>query len=926
MKGHPGTGKSTLMAFLSQTFQKDAQDLSLQFFFHGGGTTLQKTQIGMLRALLHQLFMKTLSPRGLILKAFREKKASGEPGQGWEWHLNELQDLLFAALAQITKKRTVTILVDALDEAGTEAAGDLLRFFHRLNDQAARDHSYVKICISCRHYPVVSNIPGSVIDVGDENYGDISTFVRDELRKLILSQEHELSSIDNLRVLEDAIVQKSSGVFQWASIVVPKVIDLYTDGESFEDVYQVLEAEPMELFDLYQNILKNIIKAHGLTDTLHLMQWICLAERPLSVTELRYAMACDDSRIRPFQMHCEDSKGFVESDTRMQKKTRSLSGGLAEVRYHEFGTTVQFIHQTVNDFLLSRGFQFLFSASDPAQSINRDFVVGHSEDRLSRSCINYLRLGEVRREDREWFKSVQQELFLIEYVTKYWVLHAERAEKGGVSQESLVEQFKSPPETFETWIKSYNALDSWSHMCPAPGASLLHLSASANLRSTASVLLRTNSLYIEAEDESKSRALHYAAQRGHKEMVLMLLHLSAEINPGDRFDRTPLERAAANGHEEVVEILLGKGAQVNQRTGESGNALQAASLNGNMALVKSLIANGAQVNAQGGDHNCALQAAARRGHLEIVRFLLDEGARINLQGGWYGNALQAAACCRNEAIFQLLLSRGARTDLRGGYFDNALQAAAYSGNLNFVRQLLDAGVEPDREGGIYGNALQAACFKGNEEVARYLIEKCGPESVNTQIGQYGNALQAAACSGRKTLVQLLIGKGADVNSMGGEHSTALQAAAHAGHHEIVQLLLDHGAVIDAENNRLLHLALRRNITPLIDRLIRDGAQLNAVEIGYGTPLHSAAESGQVKLVKLLLDAGADINTQSGSLGTALQTAVSYRRLEVVKFLLESGADVNVKGGLYGDALGAARGDQVMVKTLRAWGAESTRTQ
>src|SRR5271155_4122048 len=62
IKGKPGAGKSTLMAFIHKDFKKTpscGHHLSLDFFFHGRGTILQKTPVGMFRSLLHQLYTQT---------------------------------------------------------------------------------------------------------------------------------------------------------------------------------------------------------------------------------------------------------------------------------------------------------------------------------------------------------------------------------------------------------------------------------------------------------------------------------------------------------------------------------------------------------------------------------------------------------------------------------------------------------------------------------------------------------------------------------------------------------------------------------------------------------------------------------------------------------------------------------------------------
>ena len=130
------------------------------------------------------------------------------------------------------------------------------------------------------------------------------------------------------------------------------------------------------------------------------MQWVCLAERPLSVTELRFAIASDDDYIHQTRQFCKDAKDFVDTDLRMERLIKSWSGGLVEVKHQKATTTVQFIHQSVNDFLRSDGLKYLASLSNDrlpqddreSTAVPTEIILGQSHNRLFQSCINYLRL------------------------------------------------------------------------------------------------------------------------------------------------------------------------------------------------------------------------------------------------------------------------------------------------------------------------------------------------------------------------------------------------------------------------------------------------------------------------------------------------------------------------------------------------------
>ncbi|THU76869.1 hypothetical protein K435DRAFT_125412 [Dendrothele bispora CBS 962.96] len=109
---------------------------------------------------------------------------------------------------------------------------------------------------------------------------------------------------------------------------------------------------------------------------------------------------------------------------------------------------------------------------------------------------------------------------------------------------------------------------------------------------------------------------------------------------------------------------------------------------------KLLVDAGADVNAQGGFYANALQAAVYGENEEIVKLLVDAGADVNVQGGKYGNALQAAAAgTGSEAIVKILLEAGADVNAQGGQYGNALQAAASAGNETIMQLLLEAGAD-----------------------------------------------------------------------------------------------------------------------------------------------------------------------------------------------------------------------------------------
>jgi ankyrin repeat protein len=761
IQGKPGSGKSTLMKRIFKVFCTENRGpgrISLAFFFHRRGVQLQHTPLGMFRTMLHQLLSQVPSASADFLSLCEEKRRfQGDICRDWEWREPELRRVLKSSLVSAAKTYSLMIFVDALDEAGEDSARSVVSYLHEVNEQLLQSKHATSICFACRHYPIVRTNDDIQICVEDENFNDISAYTLSELRRQIHLRD------DDLNVLLSLISNKASGVFLWVFLVIPTIAKQYNEGRPLEEIVKALEKAPSDLKTIYQHIL-GLVDPTFQRQTLHLMEWICLAERPLSLTEIRFALAMDDSSIHPYQESAQESTGFVKSDMQMKDMTIGLSGGLAEVKFHSEGqpgfereiNIVQFIHQSVNDFLLKDGFRLLNQGSTGN-------AIGRGHDRLAKSCVNYLKLGEVERAasssslDRS---SLEVNLPFLRYSTESWFLHAEKAESWNIPQCGLIQRFQWPTAQYiPNWIKLFGTIDQYESRCPLANATLMHVAATSNLESIVTAMLDSN-MPLEAKDAGGNTALHNAARWGHKQIVHILLDAGANVNARTDEGRTPLECAGASGHAEVVKLLLKNDVEVNQETGESGSALQSAAFHGRWVTVKLLLDNGADINAQGGSYGNALQAAAAAamgGSEAVVKLLLNRGADINAQGGNYGNALQAAAFRGNEAIVELLLNRGANINAQGGNYGNALQAAAIEGNEAIVELLLNRGANINAQGGIYGNALQAAAFRGSEAIVELLLNRGA--DINAQSGNYGNALRAAAFRGSEAIVELLLNRG-----------------------------------------------------------------------------------------------------------------------------------------------------------------------
>jgi uncharacterized C2H2 Zn-finger protein len=318
IKGKPDSGKSTLMKKILASFeeQKDLKQVHLYFFFHRRGDPLQYTQIGMLRTILHQLLGQVPAVRGKFREVWQEKtRLQGGKGKAVDWRIEELRDTFSPLLLTAAENDTVRIFIDALDEAGQGPAKELLPYFHALNDDIRKSKAYISICFSCRKYPFFAPKGGFEVCVDDENHKDIEAYIVVELKRQL---DHETSQQSVLDMLQVEIASKASGVFWWAFLMIPVVAKQYNDGETLDSIRQKLHQVPSDLSQIYEHVLTKVVDVAKRPRTLHLMQWIFLAKRPLAISELRFAIASDDFSVGPSQYSIKDSKGYFDDDAQMK--------------------------------------------------------------------------------------------------------------------------------------------------------------------------------------------------------------------------------------------------------------------------------------------------------------------------------------------------------------------------------------------------------------------------------------------------------------------------------------------------------------------------------------------------------------------------------------------------------------------------------
>lgn len=248
---------------------------------------------------------------------------------------------------------------------------------------------------------------------------------------------------------------------------------------------------------------------------------------------------------------------------------------------------------------------------------------------------------------------------------------------------------------------------------------------------------------------------------------------------------------------------------------------------------------------------------------------------------------------------------------------------------------------------------------------RYLTLKKDLAELNTRLAEfprlvnardaYGQTPLNLAVSGQQPdpgIVQFLLSRGADPNATNHYGGTPYSVAVDRGHANLAALLRQHGAketpvsrsaplrlaavkdqLAEAESlvkrspemvnahddlrRTPLHFACAQAGLPLVELLLKHGADVNAVDFGDNTPLHGAAFAGKPDIITALLAKQADPNHRNRQRVTPLFHAALRGVLPAVEALLNAGADLKAADNLGETALhrAATGGHAEVIKAM-----------
>ncbi|KAL1625298.1 hypothetical protein SLS54_003386 [Diplodia seriata] len=930
--GAPGAGKSTLMANLVEHFEetmmmtpaaaptedvfsssgdrpKSSNGTIVSYTFHAAEPVMVdpnqhargKPVSGLLHALAHQLAQQEqqqydkhyyLAHNGndapselAALYAADGEEQQRHALSRWDLSEMELQDVLlkhartrYCGGTGKSRGRRLWVFVDAVDEVGDEeAVGDLLDFFAKLAAVPA-----VGVCVSAREEvgKVVfkrGDENGLQVRVEDFNADDIAEYVRGELG---FALEH-FSGIE-LEQVSQVVEKRARNVFLWAILAVDMVQRDFR-GRTRREVREAIERLPFNLDDIYRERVLNV-PADEREPCLRLLQWVCFATRPLTLRELRVALA-----LRPETKSLADvyaAPDYIASDADIADVLHHLSRGLLHVPAFDVHSApiAAPVHASAKDFLVTRnGLDILAPETSTSPTRTTTDLL------LSRRLLHFLSFPEYHDTSKD-----PATLPLASYATYSWHLHAESAEHHGANQSDLLDLLHTAP-TFPRWWWCHATIlssPSFSHPHQPPldvmddrlaellyiqhrraDLTIFDLAAACGLCSTIGAALTaiaetfspttsssTDHDTIGGAGGAERTLLHWAAFSGNEAMVAFFL-ARPDARPAavDRRGQTALHIAVIQGHARIVRTLVAAlpPGVVDARDEDGRAALHYATLLQDKAVIEALLeppppsstGGAADVNVRDASGATPLFAPCKAGDADVVaRFLELGGAAVNVNA-------RTTDADDNDVVAAVNNTSSPLPSRSSNKKQTVLHAAVSRRRRAVVRLLTRTRPDLDvnaRDGA--GDAALAIAVRAEDvaTVAILLERRDLDVNIRRQGGPSDNyydgrpLIAAAVSTGNEALVRALLARpDLDVNARGEHWRSPLHMAVGLGNAAVARLLLQ----------------------------IRPDLDVNARDVDGCTALMDAVASGRDDIVRALL-ARPDADALSGR---ALLMAVAEER-------------------------------------------------
>lgn len=366
----------------------------------------------------------------------------------------------------------------------------------------------------------------------------------------------------------------------------------------------------------------------------------------------------------------------------------------------------------------------------------------------------------------------------------------------------------------------------------------------------------------------------------------------------------------------LIPRLASPCGSVQSTPGSAEQALFDALNNQDVQAIQQALERNPKLDAVYSNRFSALHLAAHTGRTDLMLPLLERGADLASKDCYGNTPLHYAALNFHREAVSLLLERGARVNdvnLKQDsplHFVSAVPTLLYFETLARKKQSLLLRTFAASDSLLKANRSLAQLQADKDNVSNQLLSKGSAIDAVNQDGQ--SALFYAAMAKDPAGIRFLLGRGANPQLKDKQGRNLLHELAK-GPLPLEALLSEQPKFLatDYDQDQAQYPAL----LALIQQLIQQGLDPNLKDLSYGTPLHSAAMTGQEQILNLLINNGARVDTRAEA-----DTQPDHLQEDRLPRPTDVALDFSIRYGSTPLMLAAALGDLASVRALAEAGA------
>ena len=373
INGKPGSGKSTLMKHVNrhpQTMKIVAQrdqsrlQVAASFFFHDRGISIQNSFEGLLHSVLYQILSQAPDVQKAVVPTYRERR----PPPGQLWPVGDLE-LAFTQLLQQDKcPIQLTLFLDALDEYnGSQEV--MLRFVNSVIETPSTAATRIQLCFSSR--------PWAFLNDNFKEYAgfEIHKYTKEDIWSYLCGKFTKIPAVSYYSIVKQPetqsmnavkleITKRAQGVFLWVKLITDHLISASTESTTAEELMDMVSILPSDMQKLYERMVDKIPDSRR-KEAFYMLEVVLRSRGQLDLYDFATTVACaPHATIGSCLQEVAGASHSPGSLSQINYRLKDRYGAFIEVVGFPVSPRVQFIHQTVKEFVSRPGFpQYILRTS-----------------------------------------------------------------------------------------------------------------------------------------------------------------------------------------------------------------------------------------------------------------------------------------------------------------------------------------------------------------------------------------------------------------------------------------------------------------------------------------------------------------------------------------------------------------------------------